>query len=87
MKEASAKAIVRAPHELGFEDEVEVHADYSGRGMYGRTTCGVSAMTMASLMASAAAASSQMDEQKQDEFVEDLLGLALDNLGRGWIVY
>jgi hypothetical protein len=61
--------------------------DYSGRGMYGRTTCAVVVPSEAVFAALAAVAGRGLPDAEFADFVADLRRLSSDSLGRDTIVY
>jgi hypothetical protein len=82
-----AERIVAAANDLGLD--VSLHEDYSGRGMYGRKTAGVSGKLGAILQSVAQAALELADFNDYDttqDFVKDM-DVASDSLGRDTIVY
>jgi hypothetical protein len=99
MKIETAKAIVAAAEEIGL-DSVRLYEDYSGRGMYGRTTTGVVADSWGDLIKCVALAAGHIAQDETDldtpneredgltldDFVQDL-DLSSDQMGRGLIVY
>lgn len=85
MKSEVAKAIVDAGE--GSYAGVELREDYSGRGMYGKTTCAVIYEDEGAFLQCVAAAAIQVSEADQDgcsvdEFIEALGNLHRDNMGR-----
>lgn len=94
----AAKAIVEAAEDLGLE--VDLYEDYSGRGMYGKTTAGVTGKTSAILQAAVQAgmniqdislASNATKELEPDyispeKFVREMR-LAWDSMGYDSIAY
>ena len=61
--------------------------DYSGRGMYGRTTCGIVVPRESAVALLSAQAARGMGDAEFAEFVADLRRLSSDSLGRDVIVY
>jgi hypothetical protein len=83
MKIETAKAIVEAAESIG--SEASVYEDYSGRGMYGKTTAGVVLSSMTAAIAAAAAAVADADEPR--DMADDLGNLSWDSMGRDIIIY
>ncbi len=88
-----ATLIVAAADQIGGL-EVEIYEGYSGRGMMGRETTGISVHNHNTLLQCVALAASQVEEDKDsedrltiDEFVEGLSDVRFDSLGRDMIVY
>jgi hypothetical protein len=86
MKLEHAKLIVNAANDMGAE--VTLRENYSGRGMYGKTTAGVVG-TLGDVTKSIAYAASLLtedDPDKVEEFIENM-DLAWDNMGKELILY
>lgn len=101
MKLEVAKALIAAAEEAG-TDEVTLHEDYSGRGMFGATTTGLVLDSPSCVFALIAVASVRVKEAQEfaeddsdrdaveldwEDFCQELKGLKQDNLGRGTILY
>ncbi len=89
MTERLMNRIVAAARDL--ECDVEPYPAYSGRGMYGRTTCAVTAASTKDFSAAVCAAAfnvaGEIGPRERDEMIEEIRGLAEDSLGRGIVVY
>lgn len=89
MKLEHANLIVQAADSLG--EELHLHENYSGRGMYGKTTAGVSGPLRHLFGAVAQAAVNiailNPHGDKPDEFVEDMQDLAMDSMAFDTIIY
>lgn len=85
MKQETAKALVDAARDLDLE--VGLLPTYSGRGMRGRTTAAVSADNVPILVAAVAQAATKLEGDQAEDFVEEMLGLATDNMGLGLVAY
>jgi hypothetical protein len=79
-----ADAIEAAATQLG--TEVAARHDYSGRGMYGRTTSGVTGK-IPKILAAAALTAHMMDDDAAAVFVAELAHVSLDSMGLDSIVY
>jgi hypothetical protein len=66
--------------------DISARHDYSGRGMYGKTTSGVVGRIPA-ILAAAALAVRQMADDDAFAFVDALAKTSLDSMGRESIVY
>lgn len=84
MKKEVARAVARAARELCFD--VEVHKDYSGRGMYGQTTYGL-VMSSIGWTTSVAEAAGHLRGEAHENFVNDLRNIRTDNMGFQYIYY
>ncbi len=93
MKLAHAIAIDKAASEMGVE--VTLYEEYSGRGMYGKTTAGVVGRLNEIIACIAQAAvriawleEPEYDPQTSNDFVSDMKKLSWDSMGRSdMIVY
>ena len=98
MRTSSAKAIVGAADNLGLP--VSHHENYSGRGMFGKTTDGVVGKINDIIASAAYAASllkedyfsdcsdiSRHGEKKHDDLIHDLQHVRTDNMAMDIIVY
>lgn len=78
-----------------FNNEFEIYENYSGRGMYGKTTYGVQVDSLSDLIGAAFqlglhcnSEESSIEFSTETEIIEeDLHNLNWDNLGRRIIVY
>ena len=91
MNQRSMELITEAADAIDCREEVTAHPGYSGRGMYGSTTAGVSTDSLSSFIACVAYAAFMLGETGSDEtseeFVEDMRTMSHDQLGRGLIIY
>jgi hypothetical protein len=85
MLEATMKRLVKAGEELVIQ--VQECRDYSGRGMFGSTTCGVSLEASADLLPLVAKAANQLNEDELAAFIDEVANVRTDSMGRGIIVY
>ena len=89
MKETYAKAIVEAANDECVN--ASVYENYSGRGMYGETTTGVTLEDDGILPVLTARVALRLSSQNHnldvDEFIEEIRSLRSDNLGRDVIIY
>lgn len=94
MKLETAQAIVNAADEIDLMD-VELNENYSGRGMYGRTTSGVVFKRYGDLLRAVALASVRIHDQEEcmsgrtlphHHFLADL-NVMIDAMGLGHIAY
>jgi hypothetical protein len=92
MKEETAKRLYRAARRLGFtgkdcdrDERVGIQKDYSGRGMFGRTTFAITIPNVGFLAMLAAAA--RVKRAERDEFAQEMGRLAQDSMGMGIVVY
>ena len=67
---------------------LDLREDYSGRGMYGKTTAGVVG-SFKELIAAVAAAGVSLEEGSADaeEFIKDMQCITIDNMARDYIIY
>lgn len=91
MKIEVAKAIVEAANECGYE--MKLREDYSGRGMFGRTTTGIVYDSESDMLKSVALAAIRVKEKESEEgamtaeeFIDEL-DFSRDNMGYSTIVY
>lgn len=89
MRQESAIAIRDAAESeaIGVEGDFRIRSDYSGRGMYGKTTYAIVTNNMGNFVAAVASAAVEMVPELQAGFVEDMQNLRLDNMGLGMIAY
>jgi hypothetical protein len=80
-----ARAIVQAADDLGIE--AKLREEYSGRGMYGKCTAGIVVSDLTSIIAAAAQAGRDMDDDEAADFIDALDKLKTDGMGRSIIVY
>jgi hypothetical protein len=73
-------------HRLGYE-EGEIRPDYSGRGMFGKTTHGVVYDSMADFYTALAYVTAEGNEEEREAVAGALENLNTDNMGFGVIVY
>ena len=89
MDAETAKGIVDAADIEGIE--IQLREDYSGRGMYGRTTSAIVVDSWGELLAGVARYAGDLDPIEQDEQIErlceELHTLRSDSMGRGFVVY
>jgi sugar phosphate isomerase/epimerase len=98
MKIEIAKAIVETAEELGIE--INLYENYSGRGMFGRTTAGIVYDKDGDLLQAVAKAAKVYteitDEAREngielafdvDDFIHGLKNLSSDSMGRSTIIY
>ena len=64
--------------------DLELYEDYSGRGMYGETTCGIVFDNIGELLAAVAEA---MLNEPENIDVHSLARVRIDSMGRGSIIY
>lgn len=81
MNQRSMELICNAAEVIGTQEEVRPCKDYSGRGMYGRTTAAVQG-ARSEILAAAVFAASELTPDEVDEFVEDVRSFNYDNMGR-----
>lgn len=83
MTEAAAKALEK------FSDgEAKVDNNYSGRFMYGATTCGIIIPAMSVFYSALANIMDDGNREEKDEVAEFLReGIQHDDFGRGFIIY
>lgn len=86
MKIEIAEEIIAAARDMGAD--VNLHEDYSGRGMYGDTTAAISGDLNNIIAAVALAAGSLQDNhRKLEDLVEAMQKLNTDSYARQIIVY
>jgi hypothetical protein len=92
MTEATAKRLYGAARRLGFtgsdcdrDERVTMQKDYSGRGMYGRTTFALCVPHVGFVAMMAAAA--RVKRHDREEFALEMKGLGSDSMGMGIVVY
>lgn len=90
MTHATCVALVAAAEENG--DEMNLYNNYSGRGMMGQTTDGITFSAMSDLYKAIAIASVRVHDGEHadlthDDFVSDIAGIRFDNMGRDKIAY
>lgn len=86
MKLKHAELIAKTAYDYGVE--VEVRENYSGRGMFGKTTAGVvgNMGDIVRAVAGAAADLAVAEPDEVDDFVRDM-NLSFDNMGFDMIAY
>ena len=83
---------------VGYSDDLSLHEDYSGRGMYGKTTTAITCDSMNDLMEAigecfydmvlgAMSDGNDYDETNAVELTKVLQNLRQDSLGMGYIFY
>jgi len=85
MLEVTMKRLIKAGEEL--EIQVQEYPEYSGRGMFGSMTCGVTLESSADLLPLVAKAANQLSEVDLAVFLDEVANLRTDSMGRGIIVY
>jgi hypothetical protein len=95
VKKETAELLVEAAHDENIN--ATLRKDYSGRGMYGKTTHAVELPRLDQLAAIAAVAAAEMVREQDGkivppeytlrDFVDDLRRLRSDNMGLDYIVY
>jgi hypothetical protein len=68
-------------------DEVTVHEDYSGRGMYGETTVAISSENITRAVVTAVLSMAEAGDMEAIECVGQYLGYSTDSLGYDTIMY
>lgn len=92
MKKEIAQMLVQ------YGSDLRLHEDYSGRGMYGKTTTGISCDNMRQFMEAigntfygmiedAMVDGEEYNTSDAEDLVDVLSNLQTDNLGRGIIIY
>jgi len=84
----SAKLLIEAATELGIE--AELYEDYIGRGMYGKTTTGVTTEDPIKLLGAALAIAYEIGldgMHEENPFLSISEGLKTDSMGHGSIIY
>lgn len=84
MKAETADALREAADSMGLE--LQVRDDYSGRGMYGKTTHAVVADLNTLFQCIAYAASAVIKEDDIDDFVHEIGRTHRDSMGRSELV-
>ena len=92
MKLATAEKLRDLIDDMNIEDEVRVNEDYSGRGMYGKTTSGIvvnDPMSIIKVMAQYALDADGIELDDNDhEFLNDIkCGFSTDSMGYDTIIY
>jgi hypothetical protein len=92
MTERTMRLLLDAAARLGYEDEVSGDAGYSGRGMFGRTTCAVTCPDHRALLACAVEAAFRLADggatpNERDDFRREVAALRFDDMGRGTVAY
>jgi hypothetical protein len=85
-----AKAIVDAVEGSGLE--ISVYPDYSGRGMYGKTTTGIVTSDddkpfLVAILQLAYENGVRGDEEEMDHLLQAVGNLRRDEMGQGTIIY
>ncbi len=81
MTKEQAKFLVKVTEECGNQD-IDLREGYSGRGMFGRETCGVVINSLPILLADVI---NYARENKMDD-APDFQGFSTDNMGRDSII-
>ena len=84
MTKEHAEALVEASE--GSENELTIFEGYSGRGMYGEQTWGVSGSHRGFIRAGFIA-SRDFDEEEAEDFMEEISSIRTDSLGLDIIFY
>lgn len=84
MKIGTAKLLRNAAKALNVN--ASINRNYSGRGMYGRTTIAISLDDSGDMMKLIAKAANKLGGNELDEFLNDL-EFATDNMGKGIVYY
>lgn len=90
MRQSTAEALARAAFALDIE--CTIYPDYSGRGMFGKETCGIVIARTSTVAALAAQAvwticDEGQDVQRANDLIQDLRRLSTDNMGHDVIIY
>ena len=85
MTQLEAEILTEGLEELG--EVYSIHPEYSGRGMYGRTTVGISVRNPACLLAALAAYVNREIPFPDDFEFPNFQDLARDSMGRGIVIY
>jgi len=85
MKAKTADALKEAADSMGIE--LQVRDDYSGRGMYGKTTHAVVGELNTIFQCIAFAASDIVDEDNLDDFTWEMGKLRRDSMGFDIVIY
>jgi hypothetical protein len=85
MTESTMNRLAEAAQGLGIE--CNTYPDYRGRGMYGRTTCGVVVSNTADFAVICAAAGRSVPEAEVSDFLAEIRNVRTDSLGLDIIVY
>ncbi len=89
MKYDIAKVVVECGQ--NYDYDLKLYKDYSGRGMYGRTTTGIEYSNTGDLIAAFILAATESEYANDDEFIDDLVdtaeNLCFDQLGLNYIAY
>lgn len=84
-----AETIVNAGNDQGLP--LSIHENYSGRGMYRKTTTAIQYDDLGQLLAAVADASRRLVEAGKDEEFEEMAvsfdNLSQDNLGCSYLIY
>jgi hypothetical protein len=69
------------------DDDCSMRSDYSGRGMFGKSTHAVTFESMSDFHTALANAAWALGENSDAELLEELKGLGSDAMGTGIVVY
>ncbi len=90
MKKSTVELLIKTSEEIGMED-IEARFNYSGRGMFGKTTCGVVLPKINNFICLVASTVQlNLEEEKEfdiDSFIDDVSSIKQDNMGHDIIVY
>jgi hypothetical protein len=85
MTKAQAEFLKEATEYCG-NQEIDLRSDYSGRGMYGKETCGVVVDSLTVLLADCIAYIKEVLNDNIDA-IPELDSFKTDNMGRSIIIY
>ena len=80
-----AKKLVECCNEIGVD--AEVYENYSGRGMYGKTTSGITLYCSLGAFISALIVCADMVAEVDEDIRHNLVDMKTDSMGMGIIVY
>lgn len=98
MKLETAKALVDTAYDMGHtQEDISLREDYSGRGMYGKSTAAVVVDNIAFLACIAFELGASLESRggtaideiggAMENISQDLKNLRSDSMGRGYVVY
>ncbi len=86
MKTEVAKRLAELADSMGFE--FSFREDYSGRGMYGRTTAGITVTSLQDFAKFLYEAAEYIHQDQQEGFLPERIGsFSVDNMGYDYILY
>ena len=87
MNKQLANKLIEASNDLGAD--AKLYEEYSGRGMYGETTCGVSFRDTRDMFCCIAYVAGEFEPGscEVEDMQDDLSSLRVDEMGRGTIYY